>query len=102
MKNDYPKLRAFLKGLGGTEAQEAFARKCDTSLNYIRKAMSKGSRMDVALVEKIVVHSDFAVPPEELREDIDWSVFAFDQGMKPFTRPGARSVGARRREAAAA
>lgn len=95
MRNDYPKLRAFLKELGSAERQEDFARACDTSANYLRKAMSKGSRMDVALVEKLVVNSGFKVPPEELRPDVDWSVFAFDHSMRdlrslPQPKPGAR------------
>lgn len=95
MRHDYPKLRAFLKELGSAERQDDFARACDTSANYLRKAMSKGSRMDVSLVEKLVVNSGFKVPPEELRPDVDWSVFAFDAGLRglqpePQPKPSAR------------
>lgn len=86
MKNDYPNLRAHLKELKTPEAQEAFARDCGTTLNYLRKAMSKGSRMDVGLVEKIVVRSGFKVPPDELRGDVDWTVFVFERAMSKFTR----------------
>jgi hypothetical protein len=86
MKNDYPKLRAYLKTLRTPEAQEAFARACGTTLNYLRKAMSTGARMDVSLVEKIIVESQFSVPPEELRDDIDWSVFVYERAMSKMTR----------------
>lgn len=99
MKTDYPKLREFLRSLASTEAQEAFAKACGTSLNYLRKAMSKGSRMDVALVEKIVEQSGFVVPPEELRDDVDWAFLTFDQAMKPLSRNAASG---RKRSAAAA
>lgn len=86
-KNDYPQLRAFLKGLRTQAAQEAFAHQCETSLNYLRKAMSKGSRMDVKLVEKIVVNSGFQVAPDELRSDVDWSVFQLEHAARKIARP---------------
>lgn len=95
MKNDYPKLRAFLRGLSQAE-REDFARSCETSLNYLRKAMSKGSRLDVKLVERIVVNSRFAVPPEELRSDVDWGVFQLEHGTRPLDAgPPARARPAR-------
>lgn len=93
MKNDYPKLRAYLKSLSTSDAQEAFARKCGTTLNYLRKAMSKGARMDVGLVEKIVVESGFTVPPEELRDDVDWTVFVMETVANPRPRARSRSRG---------
>jgi hypothetical protein len=75
MNNDtYPRLRAYLRRLDSA-AQERYATKCGTSLNYLRKAMSKESRFDVALVEKLVKHSDYEVPPAELRPDVDWRIF---------------------------
>lgn len=98
MKNDYPLLRAYLKELGTADSQEAFARSCDTSANYLRKAMSKGSRMDAGLVERLVVNSGFRVTPEELRPDVNWSVFAFDHALRelqqpaPLPRPSARRL----------
>lgn len=82
MKNDYPELRAHLRSLGDKRRQEAFAKRCGSSLNYLRKAMSKGSLFDVLLVQRIVVASDFHVPPEELRPDVDWSVFVFERLMR--------------------
>lgn len=87
MKTDsYPTLRGYLRALDTQAAQEAFARRCGTTLNYLRKAMSKRSRMDVKLVEQIVVHSKFQVPPRELRPDVDWEVFADESVVRAISR----------------
>lgn len=101
MKTDYPKLREYLRALSSQDgAQEAFASKCGTSLNYLRKAMSKGSRMDVKLVELIVINSGFVVPPEELRPDVEWPVFQLEHGSRaldPASAPKVRRGAARGR-----
>lgn len=87
MKTDYPKLREYLRSLKTAEAQEAFARRCNTSLGYLRKAMSKGARMDVKLVESLVEESNFFVPPDELRDDVNWSVFVLERAAKKIPAP---------------
>lgn len=97
MKNDYPKLRAFLRAMPTQADQERFAAKCGTTLNYLRKAMSKGSKMDVALVERIVAESAFQVPAVELRPDVKWDTFADESVVKVMLDP-RKSV--RRREVA--
>lgn len=87
MKTDYPQLRAFLRSLDAP-AQEAFATACETTLNYLRKAMSKKSKMDARLVELIVTNSNHAVPASELRPDVNWAVFC----CKPRSRRAAKKV----------
>lgn len=100
MKNDYPKLRAFLRAMPTQADQERFAAKCGTTLNYLRKAMSKGSKMDVSLVERIVAESAFAVPAEELRPDVKWETFADASVIGVILNPRKAADAARRREVA--
>jgi hypothetical protein len=96
MKNDYPQLRAFLRSLGTPDKQEDFARRCETSVSYLRKAMSKGAKMDVKLVERIVVNSGFTVSPEELRGDVEWSVFQLEHGGRAIGEQPAPVAAVRR------
>lgn len=53
--------------------QVMFARRCKTSVGYIRKAVSKGQRFDVALCISFERESGGAVRCEEVRPDVDWS-----------------------------
>lgn len=90
MENDqYPTLRAYLRAMS-PEDQEAWALKCGTTINYLRKAMSKRSKMDVKLVEQLVVNSGFTVPPRELRPDVEWEVFADSAVVQAITGLGRR------------
>lgn len=100
MKNDYPRLRAFLRAMPTQADQERFAAKCGTTLNYIRKAMSKGSKMDVSLVERIVAESGFCVPPDELRPDVKWETFADASVIDVMGNPKKAARAARRAEVA--
>jgi hypothetical protein len=70
----YPKLRAHLRTLTVPQ-QSAFAKECGTTLGYLRKFLSKGGRMDVSTVSRLVEHSRGGIPASELRYDVNWSVF---------------------------
>lgn len=74
-RHDYPHMRAFLKSLSRPE-QEGFAVRCGTTVNYLRTAMSKRAKMDAALIARLVEHSAGKIPPEEIRPDVNWDVFA--------------------------
>jgi hypothetical protein len=66
-------LKKYLSTLTVPE-QESFALKCGTTLNYLRKAISKGSiRFDGALCRLLDENSGGAVPRESLRPDI-WPI----------------------------
>lgn len=80
-RHDYPHMRAFLKSLSRPE-QEDFANRCHTTVNYLRTAMSKRAKMDAALIARLVEHSAGRIPPEEIRPDVNWSVFAAGSGQR--------------------
>lgn len=62
-------LRSYLKSLN-PDQQDAYARRCGTSLGYLRKALSKGQRFDGALARLLWDHSHGQVSRHELRPDI--------------------------------
>jgi DNA-binding transcriptional regulator YdaS (Cro superfamily) len=63
-------LKQYLSTMSVSE-QEAYAAKCGTTLNYLRKAISKGSvKFDGALCRLLDENSGGAVPRESLRPDI--------------------------------
>ena len=66
-------LRKYLNSLPADE-QSGFAVRCGTSIGYLRKALSKNQRFDVALAAALVRESRGAVRIEDLRPDVDWSV----------------------------
>lgn len=66
-------LKQFLKQLTPDEQVE-FARKCGTSLGYIRKAMSINQRFSAELCIKFEQYSLGDVRCEDLRPDINWAV----------------------------
>jgi len=66
-------LRKYLNSLHADE-QAGFAVRCGTSIGYLRKALSKNQRFDVALAAALVRESRGAVRIEDLRPDVDWSV----------------------------
>ena len=65
-------LHAYLKSMP-TDAQEAFAKRCGTSLNYLRKAISTGQKLRESLAIDIERESAGAVRVEQLRDDVDWA-----------------------------
>jgi DNA-binding transcriptional regulator YdaS (Cro superfamily) len=65
-------LRTYLKSMP-TEQQEAFAKRCGTSLNYLRKAISTGQKLRESLAIDIERESAGQVRVEQMREDVDWA-----------------------------
>lgn len=72
-------LKSYLKSLGSTEEQEAFAARCGTSLSYIRKVLSlsdkpkpRGKRFGESLAIKFELESGGAVSCQDIRPDVDW------------------------------
>lgn len=60
--------------------REAFARRCGTSLNYLRKAASAGQRLGESLCISIERESHRTVLCEQIRPDVDW---AYLRGTAP-------------------
>lgn len=65
-------LHAYLKTMSTTD-QAAFAKRCHTSLNYLRKAISTGQKLRESLVIDIERESAGAVRCELIRPDVDWA-----------------------------
>lgn len=65
-------LRMYLNSLDRL-GQEAFASRCDTSVGYLRKAISVQQPLRESLVIAIERESGGAVICEELRPDVDWA-----------------------------
>lgn len=63
------KLRTFLNSMQLSE-QEHFAKSCGTSIGYLRKAISIGSKFDGSLCRLISKNSDGQVSLTDLRPDI--------------------------------
>lgn len=64
-------LREYLNSLDTSE-QEDFASRCETSLSYLRKAISVDQKLGERLVIAIERESGGAVRCEKLRPDVDW------------------------------
>jgi hypothetical protein len=62
-------LRAYLKQLS-PEEQADYAKRCGTSIAYLRKAISLKQSFDGALARRLDVESGGAVSRAELRADI--------------------------------
>ena len=66
------KLRVCLNSMTPAK-QEEFARRCGTSIGYLRKAISVGAQFDVQLCINIEVESGGVVRCEDLRPDVTWA-----------------------------
>jgi DNA-binding transcriptional regulator YdaS (Cro superfamily) len=64
-------LRLYLNSLETLE-QEEFVARCETSLSYLRKAISREQKLGERLVIAIERESGGAVRCEQLRPDVDW------------------------------
>lgn len=62
-------LRNYLNSLD-RKSQESYARRCGTTIGYLRKAISKGSKFDGALAKSLANESKGAVKKSDLRPDI--------------------------------
>ena len=67
------KLRSYLKSLSTPEKEE-FAKRCGTSLGYLRKAISLNNRFDAKLCIALEIQSNGAVRCEDVRPDVAWNV----------------------------
>lgn len=65
-------LRTYLNSLD-RESQEEYARRCDTSVGYLRKALSTKERIAESTAIALDRESGGAVPVEDVRPDVDWS-----------------------------
>lgn len=65
------KLREYLNGLD-SDKQERFASRCDTTVGYLRKAISTKQLLGPNLVIAIERETAGAVNCEDLRPDVDW------------------------------
>lgn len=63
-------LRNYLNALS-LENQREFAAQCETSLEYLRKAISKKQKLGAALSVSIEIHSGCSVSRKDLHPD-DW------------------------------
>jgi DNA-binding transcriptional regulator YdaS (Cro superfamily) len=75
-------LRDYLKTLSPDE-QEAFAKRCGTSLNYLRKALSTKQQFGESLVIDMERESGQAVRCEQIRPDVDWAYLRGTSKSKP-------------------
>lgn len=73
-----PVLR-YLSTLPAAE-RDPFARRCGTTLNYLRKAASAGQRLGESLCIAIERESGRGVFCEQIRPDVDW---AYLRGTTP-------------------
>lgn len=62
-------LRLYLNSLPPAE-QSAYAKRCGTTIGYLRKALSTKPNLDGALARRLDEESDGKVPRGELRPDI--------------------------------
>ena len=68
-------LRTYLNGLPRPE-QVAFAKRCGTTIGYMRKAISTGQLFRAGVTLAIDRESGGVVRCESIRPDIDWAYVA--------------------------
>lgn len=64
-------LLAYLNSLSPLD-QAAFAQRCNTTIGYLRKAISKRQRLSEGLCLRLAAESRGAVTPEAVLPDVDW------------------------------
>jgi DNA-binding transcriptional regulator YdaS (Cro superfamily) len=72
------KLLDYLNALDPAD-QQAFAKRCGTSVGYIRKAVSTGQKFGESLAIAFERESGSSLTCEDIRPDVDW---AFLRGTK--------------------
>lgn len=65
-------LRTYINSLHPA-AQAEFAARCDTSIGYLRKAISTRQMLGESLAIRIERETKGAVRCEDLRPDVDWA-----------------------------
>lgn len=88
---DVEPLRLYINSLSRAD-QDAFAEVCDTSISYLRKAMSIKQPLRESLVIDIERESGGVVRCESLRPDVDWA-YLRRSGSRESAKPRARSRG---------
>jgi DNA-binding transcriptional regulator YdaS (Cro superfamily) len=91
LRPDVEELRTFLNSITRAE-QDDFADRCDTSLGYLRKAISTRERMRESLVINLERESKGAVRCEPLRPDVDWA-YLRGTSNSPGAEPATRKCG---------
>ena len=66
------KLRAYLNSMTPAQ-QDEFARRCGTTIGYLRKAISAGQQLGESICINIDRESAGHVRCEELAADVDWA-----------------------------
>jgi DNA-binding transcriptional regulator YdaS (Cro superfamily) len=66
------KLQTYLNTLTPIE-QADFARRCSTTIGYLRKAISKGQRLGESICIAIERESKRVILCEDIRTDVDWA-----------------------------
>jgi DNA-binding transcriptional regulator YdaS (Cro superfamily) len=66
------KLRTFLNSMT-PDQQEEFARRCGTTIGYLRKAISAAQQLGESLCINIDCESNGAVRCEDLRPEVNWA-----------------------------
>ena len=69
------KLLAYLNALAAEE-REPFARRCGTTVAYLRTACSGGRQLSEGLAMRIAVESGHSVTTTDIRPDVDWQYMA--------------------------
>jgi DNA-binding transcriptional regulator YdaS (Cro superfamily) len=65
-------IKDYLNSLSPT-AQAKFAKKCGTTVGYLRKAVSAEQKLGTSLIINLERHSGGAISCERVRNDIDWA-----------------------------
>jgi DNA-binding transcriptional regulator YdaS (Cro superfamily) len=79
------KLKLYLKTLSASE-KVIFAENCETSLGYLRKAISIKQKLSAELSIRIEIESNGIVTADDLRSDINWNAIRA-QPIKPTSEP---------------
>lgn len=66
------KLRSYLKGLT-PEQREDYARRCNTTVAYLRKLCSTNVPMGEGLCLRLAVESGFVLQPEDMLPNVNWA-----------------------------
>lgn len=82
-------LRKYINGLSVVE-QDAFARRCGTTVGYLRKACSTGQSIGERIAINIDRESAGKVRCDILRPDVDWAYLRATP--QPTTKPAAAGV----------
>lgn len=76
-------LKAYLRSLEGEDAKLAFAKRCGTSLNYLKSVAYNAKKASESLAINIERESSGAVKVEMLRPDVDWAVIRNPRPAEP-------------------